>query len=328
MLDKFAEDLKKIREAKHISLIQMSEYTRIHLNVLERLERGDFNFVEQPYIRAFLRHYASFLELDEKDVLYAYDMAKSGRYQPLVKEETNLQQESRTENISSTSDEINNVFEIIPEQQTSVEKKEESLRIKKVLVYENPAEKEKALGLKSFMDEDKKIGISPAVSRTLGYIIVIVILLVGIYFIVDTFLISPSKPREQIIRRSFDTVVRENERKLLGIRSKEEIEDSLKKIQSFQDSLKRLSADSLTLEIVALDKGKIIIFVDTLLLSARTEERFKANEKGYIKAKNSFWISSNDADKFQFFVNRKPLSIKEKIIKNLKVTKEGIVKKK
>lgn len=332
MLNKFAEDLKKIRESKHVSLIQMSEHTRIHLNILEKLERGDFNFVEQPYIRAFLRHYASFLGLNERDVLYAYDMAKSGKYQPLVREEakreTNLQQEFKTEDISQPHDEIDNVFEVIPEQQASPEIKEEPLHTKKILAYENPAEKEKALGLKSFMEGDKKIGISPTVIRTSGYIIVILILLVGVYFIIDTFLISPGKPREQIVRQNFDTIVKESERKILGKRSKEEIEDSLRKVQLLQDSVKRLSADSVTLEIIALDNGKVVIFVDTLLSSARTEERFKANERGYIKAKNSFWISSKDADKFQFFVNKKPLPIKEKVVKNIKITKEGIVKKK
>lgn len=331
MLDKFAEDLKRIREAKHISLIQMSEYTRIHLNVLERLEKGDFNFVEQPYIRAFLRHYASFLELDERDVLYAYDMAKSGKYQPLIKDpknEADSQRELESQNVPLTSDKIDSVFEVIPEQHTSVQEEEKPAGIKKVLAYENPAEKEKALGLKSFINEDKKIGISPAVTRIIGYIIIVVILLIGIYFIVDTFLISPGKPRQQVVRQSFDTVVKENERKLLGKRSKEEIEDSLRKAQALQDSLKRLSTDSVTLEIVALNKGKIIIFVDTLLSSARTVEIFQANEKGYIKAKNSFWISSNDADKFQLFINKKQLPIKEKIIKNLKITREGIVNKK
>jgi len=332
MLDKFAGDLKKIRESKHISLIQMSEKTKIHMNVLERLEKGDFDFMEQPYIRAFLRHYANFLELDAKDVLYAYDMAKSGRYQPLVgeeeKKETFSQQESQLENVSPASDEIDRVFEIIPERQTSNEIKEESLTVKKVSAYENPAEKGKALGIKSFMDDDKKIGFSPTFARSLGYIIIILIILVGIYFIVDTFLISPSKPREQVVRQSFDTVVKENERKILGKRSKEEIEDSLRKAQSLQDSLKRLSTDSLTLEIVALGSGKVVIFVDTLRSFARTEEKFKPNEKGYIKAKNSFWISSNDADKFKFFVNKKPILIDEKVIKNLKITKEGIVKKK
>lgn len=332
MLEKFAEDLKKIRESKHISLIQISEHTKVHLNVLERLEKGDFNFVEQPYIRAFLRHYASFLGLNEKDVLYAYDMAKSGKYQPLIKSkveaETQAQPEPRVETTTPVSDEVDSVFEVIQQQQPPSIIKEEPAPVKKVSAYENPAEKEKALGIKPFIEENRKIDISPTLTRTFGYIIIIAILLAGIYFIVDTFLMSPTKPREQIVRQSFDTVVKENERKILGKRSKEEIEDSLKKAQAFQDSLKRLTSDSVTLEIVALDRGKVVIFVDTLLPSARTDESFKANEKGYIKAKNSFWISSKDADKFQFFVNQKPLSIKEKEIKNLKITKEGIVRKK
>jgi len=80
MVKIFAEDLKAIREEKNISLKSISQQTRINLSALENLENGDYSFQPQAYIRAFLKQYIACLDLDVEEVLFDYDLARSGKY--------------------------------------------------------------------------------------------------------------------------------------------------------------------------------------------------------------------------------------------------------
>ncbi len=62
--------LKREREARNVSLEELSHGTRINRPFLEALERNDFNFFSQKeFVLGFLRRYARFLSLDEQDVL-------------------------------------------------------------------------------------------------------------------------------------------------------------------------------------------------------------------------------------------------------------------
>ena len=62
--------LKREREARNVSLEELSHGTRINRPFLEALERNDFNFFSQKeFIIGFLKRYARFLSLDEKEIL-------------------------------------------------------------------------------------------------------------------------------------------------------------------------------------------------------------------------------------------------------------------
>lgn len=62
--------LKREREARSISLEELSHGTRINRPFLEALERNDFNFFSQKeFVLGFLKRYARFISLDEQDVL-------------------------------------------------------------------------------------------------------------------------------------------------------------------------------------------------------------------------------------------------------------------
>jgi cytoskeletal protein RodZ len=62
--------LKREREARDVSLEELSHGTRINRPFLEALERDDFNFFSQKeFVLGFLKRYARFLSLDEQDVL-------------------------------------------------------------------------------------------------------------------------------------------------------------------------------------------------------------------------------------------------------------------
>ncbi len=75
-LKKFAEELKSIREKKAISLSEIHDKTRIDLKYLNEIENGNFDSLPEVYMRAFLRKYATMLELDEDEILSKFEFAK------------------------------------------------------------------------------------------------------------------------------------------------------------------------------------------------------------------------------------------------------------
>src|SRR5258706_16348774 len=80
MLKDFGSDLKKMREAKGISLAEISAETRINPKFLNLIESGVFNFQPETYVRAFLKEYARAIGENETRLLNDYDKAKSGFY--------------------------------------------------------------------------------------------------------------------------------------------------------------------------------------------------------------------------------------------------------
>lgn len=79
MLDKFAEELREARNKSGITLQQMASKTRIDLKFLQALDQGDFSFMPEPYVRAFMKEYAKMVGLDENKILAKFDAAKKGK---------------------------------------------------------------------------------------------------------------------------------------------------------------------------------------------------------------------------------------------------------
>ena len=79
MLFKFADELKSARLKKGISLEQMAAKTRIDIKFLEAIDNGNFGFLPELYVKAFIKQYANVVELDEDEVIKRYEDAKAGR---------------------------------------------------------------------------------------------------------------------------------------------------------------------------------------------------------------------------------------------------------
>lgn len=71
----FADELRRSREERKISLEQVAESTLINIRFLEAIERGDMSVLPQAYVRAFIREYASVIGLDPAEVMRRYDEA-------------------------------------------------------------------------------------------------------------------------------------------------------------------------------------------------------------------------------------------------------------
>ena len=76
-MGELGERLVAAREARELTLDQVAEATRIPLSYLEALEIEDFEaFTSDLHARGFLRNYASFLDLDQDELVGLYDQLR------------------------------------------------------------------------------------------------------------------------------------------------------------------------------------------------------------------------------------------------------------
>src|SRR6516164_9352709 len=69
-----AEQLHQAREARHLTVEQVAEITKIRGDHLRALEEGNFDVFSAPvYIRGFVRTYSTLLKLDVPRVMAALD---------------------------------------------------------------------------------------------------------------------------------------------------------------------------------------------------------------------------------------------------------------
>jgi len=69
-----AEQLHQAREAKHLTVEQIAEITKIRADHLRALEQGNFDMFSAPvYIKGFVRTYSTLLKLDVPRVMSALE---------------------------------------------------------------------------------------------------------------------------------------------------------------------------------------------------------------------------------------------------------------
>jgi len=78
LLKKFGNELKELREKNNITIEQINTKTRIDKKYLMAIEEGDFSVLPEVYLRAFLKQYASAVQLSSSEILSKYEMAKEG----------------------------------------------------------------------------------------------------------------------------------------------------------------------------------------------------------------------------------------------------------
>jgi len=103
MLDRFADQLRKARLKKGVSLQQIAAITRIDFKFLEAIDNGNFSFLPELYVKAFIKQYAKAVDLDEQETIKKYEDALAGKY--IEKEEPKSLLEEKIE-IDKTQQEI------------------------------------------------------------------------------------------------------------------------------------------------------------------------------------------------------------------------------
>lgn len=129
MLDKFADELREQREKSGISLQQLATKTRIDLKFLEAIEQGNFAFLPDLYVKAFVKQYAKTVGLDENLMIKKYEAAKEGKeYDPNQPEqaETNndepVKKEPTQEAVKKVTPPVKSYFENPLEKKSEEEK--------------------------------------------------------------------------------------------------------------------------------------------------------------------------------------------------------------
>ncbi|MHC1736808.1 MAG: RodZ domain-containing protein [Ignavibacteriaceae bacterium] len=89
MFANLSEELKTKRESLGLSLDQIARKIRIDIKFLRAMENGDFSFLPDLYIKAYLKEFAGALNLDEGIIIQKYNLAKEGKeYLPEMAVET------------------------------------------------------------------------------------------------------------------------------------------------------------------------------------------------------------------------------------------------
>jgi cytoskeletal protein RodZ len=92
-LKNFASDLKHLRENSGFTLQNIHQKTRIDIKFLEAIEEGNFDVIENVYVRAFIKSYASAIGLDPNETLKNFDSAREGKLYSVDKEQTEVSKE-------------------------------------------------------------------------------------------------------------------------------------------------------------------------------------------------------------------------------------------
>lgn len=354
MLKAFAEDLKATREENNISLRTISQQTRLSLSLLDNLENGDFTFQPQAYIRAFLKQYINSIGLDVDETLFEYDLARSGKYKPKrinsnisnetlskkedqslskgskikpageIKQDTvkpdETKETAKTENISDTGKE--NIQE--ERKETPVIKKETTEIRPDPRVISGKREEKNYIHTPN---NKEKRGLSLAflnspVARNISLILFAALVLLGLYSLINILFLEGSKDKPEVIRQNFEDVVKEQEKKILGTRTPEEIQDSIKKAaEEFA-----LAKDSITLKVKGLSTGVFYLVIDSVNYNKPKRIEFEKNTEGTFKANRFFFISSPKTESFKASVNDIPLKFDNTTVSKIKINRNGIVK--
>lgn len=82
-VESIGEKLRKTREEKGISLEEARRSTKIHTNILEAIEADRLeNVLGKTYVKAFLKKYAVYLGVDEKEIVKEYVSADTPDVKP------------------------------------------------------------------------------------------------------------------------------------------------------------------------------------------------------------------------------------------------------
>ena len=175
---------------------------------------------------------------------------------------------------------------------------------------------------KRFIVKTKNVNSSAV--KTLFIVVIFLLIGAGVYSLVNVLFLSNNTQGPEIQRKSFDEVVKENEKNILGKKTPEEIQDSLKKIEEEKQKLLASKTDSLLIEIGAYKNTWIIIDTDSTSID---DPKRTYLTKGYVetyKAKKFFHLGTPNADLIEVKINGKILEFDRKNFRNLYIDKNGV----
>jgi hypothetical protein len=148
------------------------------------------------------------------------------------------------------------------------------------------------------------------------------LVLLGVYSLINILFLEGSNDRPEVIRQNFDDVVKEQEQKILGTKTSEEIQDSIRKAEEEAALLQ----DSITLSITGVNPGVLYLVTDSVNYSKPQKIQYEKNDVMTFKAQKLFFISSEKPESFKASVNDTPLRFDKASFSKVKITANGIAK--
>ena len=288
MLDKFADELRQQRESAGLTLQQMATKTRIDLKFLEAIDQGNFSFLPDLYVKAFVKQYAKSVGLDENITLKKFETAREGKE-----------------------------FDSNPPAPVEEIKQPEIPKIEP-LKTETPKSIVKSTSpLKSYVDEQKqKSSDDENKSNTqlmifgLGGIGLIVIAALLFFFVINKSdkIIVEETPIEEVIEQGNQRYVEEEPAEQI----------------TGDSTIVPVASDSLYLTFYAKETSWVFVVLD----NNRTQEfTLSPNSKFSVTASNEFKATVGNSGGVTLQINNKPVDFTGRIgsVRHFKLDKTGIV---
>lgn len=287
MFDEIANELKTAREKSSMTLAQLANKTKIDIKFLEAMENGDFSFLPDLYVRAFLKNYAKMVGLSETKIIRKYEAAKQGLQ--YVEEET----------ISNEKDEKLKTQESYKEG-ASIVQKEKLVGAKKDPLFTfdavsgaNPAQDASTLAnRRNFI-----IGLSALGALALFYFVYILFVDRG--------------SQQIVVEKPFEEVVQQSQRYIENDQS------------NGNEVVNTQVGDSLYLVISTTDTSWVKIFVDD---NASDEFILLPKSQKTVKAKINYRITFGNSGAIRLQLNNKQLSFtgKKRVPASVLIDKNGL----
>ena len=293
-LQKFAEELRVTREAKEISILQISNRTKIDPKFLNAIENADFDILPELYVRAFIKEFAQTIDLNPKETIQKYELAKTGKTENALN--------ATVEQISPTPLTV----EIKKTNATEPEEKNKPIKIENQPVKEfDSAQREQS----KLQDDAPKNFLKSNLNVILGAAVLTIA--VVIFYFALFYESSPDTIADEQEQNASENTARFEE----TTPEQKAVQSSLPLAPVISDSLRLSVQNSEQVWIKILSDGKII---QQGIVQKNTTMNFKA--------KKQFGISVGNAGAVKLFFNEKQVENvgKPGEIRNITITPDTI----
>lgn len=291
MLDKYAEELREAREKKGITLQQMAAKTRIDIKFLEAIDNGNFSFLPELYVKAFLKQYAKVVGLDEKETIERYDDAKEGKL--IMKEEGKSLLEQKVDIEKETETEKETIDETVKKPDRKIEEPQ----------------------LKTFSDVSSQSTLDDSARRDKKLIrTAFVTIAVAVVTLIIYFLFFNQSSDIIVEEKSYDQVLQETKERFQVEKKEEPLETATEISDSLLVQITNIdSVDSVWVLVIYDDKSK----EDFMLYPGRSKS---------VKAASNFKFTFGNSGVVSLKLNNRPLNLegRRRSVRHFKVDSSGI----
>lgn len=298
MLDKFADELRQQRESAGLTLQQMAAKTRIDLKFLEAIDQGNFSFLPDLYVKAFVKQYAKTIGLDENITIKKFEAAREDKeYDP---------------NPPAAVEEINQEVKKEEPPKTEIRKTEAPIvePLKSVVQSTTP--------LKSYVDEHKQHTGDDEVKNNqqllifgLGGIGLIIIAALVYFFVFNKSnkIIVEENPIEEVIQQDNQRYVED---------------EPVNQLSGSDSTIVPASSDSLHLTFYAKEASWVFVVLDN---NSTQEFTLAPNLKFSISAAREFKATVGNSGAVTLQLNNQPVDFTGRLgsVRYFKLDRTGLV---